>query len=277
MDRPDTIVTPESVAFDLQPAGLGSRVIAAVLDTVVLTVAMTAISFGFAFFYSRLEDSGGLEESWVGTALVATAVFVLFTTVWAYYVVFEVFRNGQTPGKRRMGLQVVRENGQGLTLLHSGLRNILRLVDFMPTLYVVGFLFVAASARGKRLGDHAAGTIVVEVGAQSSKDLGTQLLLLPEDEARLAAFVPGLDRMWLGEVKTFLEMRQDLTPGVRAIRAAKTVERLHEHISLRGSYSAEELLIWVARMAESRGIREVSHDVNPDSVGEYEKRAAREG
>jgi uncharacterized membrane protein SpoIIM required for sporulation len=97
------------------------------------------------------------DKSWV------TAVFIIgqFLILWGYFVAFEALWDGQTPGKRVLGLRVVRNGGGGVDLGASAARNLVRFVDFLPFGYFVGMVSVIANARNQRLGDLVAGTIVV--------------------------------------------------------------------------------------------------------------------
>ncbi|MEP6781263.1 MAG: stage II sporulation protein M, partial [Gemmatimonadaceae bacterium] len=95
--------------------------------------------------------------------LIALAGIMQFAIVWLYYVLFEALADGQTPGKRVMHLRVVRDGGLSVTFEASAIRNLIRIVDLQPVLfYAVGMITIIANARGKRLGDFAAGTIVVK-------------------------------------------------------------------------------------------------------------------
>ncbi len=91
----------------------------------------------------------------------AIYVVVVFLFFWGYDVAFEVLASGRTPGKRWNGLQVVRSGGQPITFLPSATRNLLRLIDWLPSLYLVGIVSILASAKNQRVGDILAGTVVV--------------------------------------------------------------------------------------------------------------------
>ncbi|MFB1485847.1 MULTISPECIES: RDD family protein [unclassified Thiocapsa] len=136
--------TPEGVDLALRVAGPAPRAIAYLLDVVVrfallLVVLPLAALTGF------------------GTGLILLAVFGL---EWLYPVVFEV-RSGATPGKRVMGLMVVHDDGTPVRLPASLIRNLLRAVDFLPMLYGAGLVSMLVDRDFRRLGDLAAGTLVV--------------------------------------------------------------------------------------------------------------------
>jgi uncharacterized RDD family membrane protein YckC len=138
--------TPEGIALALRPAGLVARGQAWLIDF--------AIRFGLFFIAAIITSvAGGM-----GTAFLLISVFLL---EWGYPVVFELGRSGATPGKRVMGLQVVMDSGLPVTPGASIVRNLLRAADFLPFFYALGVLSVLLRADFQRLGDLAAGTLVV--------------------------------------------------------------------------------------------------------------------
>ncbi len=147
------VETPEHVVLDLEIAGFASRLLAALLDSLIVT------GLGVAWFVllAVLLGFGLLGEPWFG-ALVLLGGFALWN---GYFILFEGLRRGQTPGKRRLGIRVVRDTGHAVTLGDAVVRNLLRVADFLPPPYLGGLLLMAFHRRGKRLGDLAAGTVVV--------------------------------------------------------------------------------------------------------------------
>jgi uncharacterized RDD family membrane protein YckC len=153
---PDTdlvVATPERVSFDYQVAGLGTRAIAQVVDllilsTILIAVLVTGVTVGAA----------------IGSDTVATLIEVLgsFVIVFGYFWVSEGLWSGQTVGKKIFRLRAVGDRGEPLTFMQAGIRNVVRIVDFLPYGYGVGFVVLFVNGRGKRLGDLAAGTIVVK-------------------------------------------------------------------------------------------------------------------
>jgi uncharacterized RDD family membrane protein YckC len=142
---PDTdliVATPERVSFDYQVAGLGTRGIANILDLLIVLGLLIAIFF---FVVATLIEL-------FGTAIV----------LFGYFWISEALFSGQTLGKRAFRLRVVGDRGEPLTWAQAGIRNVIRIVDFLPYGYGVGVIVLFANGRGKRLGDLAAGTIVVK-------------------------------------------------------------------------------------------------------------------
>ena len=158
MERPlsdsDLIVaTPERVSFDFQIAGLGTRAIAQIIDLLIVSlVEVAVIFFGVA--------AGTVTNS--GTVMGLVLIVFSFLNVFGYFWASEALWSGQTVGKKAFRLRAVGDRGEPLTFMQAGVRNIVRIVDFLPYGYGVGMIVLFANGKGKRLGDIAAGTIVVK-------------------------------------------------------------------------------------------------------------------
>jgi uncharacterized RDD family membrane protein YckC len=145
LDTLELIETPEGVDLSVRPAGVYVRVVAKIIDTLVEVFLLALLSV----LYVRLDNAAA--------GLILIAAFVL---LWLYNVIFEVYVGGATPGKKVMGLHVVYTNGAPVSLSGSVLRNFLRVVDVLPSLYALGLALALGNARFQRLGDMAAGTVV---------------------------------------------------------------------------------------------------------------------
>jgi uncharacterized RDD family membrane protein YckC len=146
------IATPERVSFDYQVAGLGTRAIAHLVDLLILGGLLIALTFVATY-------AASLGNSTVAGLLALIGAFVL---IFGYFWVSEALWSGQTIGKKVFRLRAVGDRGEPLTFTQAGVRNIVRIVDFLPFAYGVGLVVLFANGRGKRLGDLAAGTIVVK-------------------------------------------------------------------------------------------------------------------
>jgi uncharacterized RDD family membrane protein YckC len=156
------VSTPEQVALGFEIVGLGSRFLAALLDTLIQTVVLLALILLVGLVNTLLGPLGGARSGdWVAGATVALVVLLLFLTYWGYHIFFEMAWNGQTPGKRLIGIRVLTTGGQPITLVHSLIRNLVRIVDYLPASYMIGAVAILVTPRCQRLGDLAAGTIVV--------------------------------------------------------------------------------------------------------------------
>ena len=158
MERPvsDTdlvVATPERVSFDFQIAGLGTRAIAQIIDLLIVAVVEVAVIF-FGIAAGTVTNS----ETVSGLVLIVFS----FLNVFGYFWVSEALWSGQTIGKKAFRLRAVGDRGEPLTFMQAGIRNIVRIVDFLPYGYGVGMIVLFANGKGKRLGDLAAGTLVVK-------------------------------------------------------------------------------------------------------------------
>ncbi|MFZ5558157.1 MAG: RDD family protein [Pseudomonadota bacterium] len=149
LDSIRDVETPEGVHLMLRPAGPVPRFYAWVIDFLIRAAAYLVL----AIFLPQL---GGFGQ---GLFLI-----LLFLMEWFYPVLFEVYREGMTPGKRAMRLAVIRDDGSPVNWSASITRNLLRFADFLPFGYGLGLASMLISTEFKRLGDLAAGTLVVHQG-----------------------------------------------------------------------------------------------------------------
>ncbi len=146
LDTVFNVQTPEGIELPLKIAGFWSRSLAWLLDFLIRAF----IYFVLAMILTQFEK--------LGMGLFLILIFVL---EWFYPVLFEVNNQGMTPGKSMLGIQVVNMDATPVSWTPSLIRNILRTVDFLPLLYGLGFLTMLLNQRFQRLGDLAAGTLVV--------------------------------------------------------------------------------------------------------------------
>src|SRR5215213_8405965 len=148
--------TPEQVDLEYEVAGLGSRFIAILIDSLIQTAVMIAVVAAFALGAALIGLTTRRFFGGDGTLLVivgiAVAVLLVFLITWGYFVVFELAWNGQTPGKRAAGIRVLTTRGEPITLVHAFVRNLVRIVDYLPTSYMVGAAVILATRRAQRLG-----------------------------------------------------------------------------------------------------------------------------
>ena len=218
-----SIATPEGVDLELTLAGVGSRAVARLLDQLIQLAVMIALAILAALGGS---GSGGDEG---GALAVAGVILFLFLLQFGYDVLFETLGSGRTPGKRWAGLRVVRVDGAPVGFLPSAIRNLLRLIDFLPGVYGVAILAVLISGRNQRLGDLAAGTVVV----REKRVVTTTAPVAPPDAWRAASRqdlstwdVSSITAEELATVRRFLERRVSLTPAARQRLAGELASRL---------------------------------------------------
>jgi len=202
LDDRITIATPEGVDLELTLAGVGSRFVSALVDLAIQIVLLVGVS-GIAVAV----DAFG---SGFGYAFALIAGFFVFA---AYDVLFEVFASGRTPGKRLNALRVVRIDGSPVTFFTSAIRNVLRLVDILPGMYLVGIAAILVTRQNQRVGDVAAGTLVVRERTEQPGLRGFRgpQLLPPTNPWD----VTGVTAEELAAVRSFLARRYDLTSEAR--------------------------------------------------------------
>lgn len=213
-----TITTPEGVELRLTLAGVGSRFIAAIIDAVIELAVIGALAL--VVFPT---DAFGLGSN-AALAAYVVAVFVVF---WGYDVAFEVLAGGRTPGKRWNGLRVVRDGGQPIGLLASATRNLLRIVDWLPSGYLVGVVSILVSAKNQRLGDIVAGSIVVRELPAHRPGPSTATATPPPGAAAVVGWdVSAITAEEVATVRRFLARRGEIEPGARRELAATMAARL---------------------------------------------------
>jgi uncharacterized RDD family membrane protein YckC len=152
-----SIETPELVGIDMPVAGIGSRFVALLIDYLIWFLAVVALIFLISLIDPSLSHFSQMGEKWA----VAVFIFIPFILYWGYFTLFEAFWNGRTPGKRLAKIRVIQRSGRGIGLFESMTRNFLRIVDQFPLVYAVGAVSIFLTREHQRLGDLAAGTLVV--------------------------------------------------------------------------------------------------------------------
>ncbi len=170
------IDTPERVAFDYTIADIGNRFLAAFVDIVLVGMALLGLNgVLLALLAAAGVDPGafGFEDEtlgWAGGLAIAVYAALNFLVIWGYFMLLELKWNGQTVGKKLVGIRVVRVDGSPAGNLETAVRNLVRIVDFMPTAYLIGFVTMLFNSQARRLGDLAGGTLVVKVDAPITLD-----------------------------------------------------------------------------------------------------------
>src|SRR6267378_3477226 len=207
-----SVLTPERVSLQYDIAGIGSRGAAAIVDTLIQSVALIvvliALTAGLAAASAFLGSGTG-----AGTLFIALFALALFLVADGYFMLFEILWNGQTPGKRMVGIRVIRENGYPMRPIDAVIRNLVRMVDWLPGAYGIGVLTMLLNKRSKRLGDFASGTIVVREGSR-----GAAALIMPPAVEPQGVRLSSADATL---VRDFLVRRASMDRRARADLAAR--------------------------------------------------------
>jgi uncharacterized RDD family membrane protein YckC len=237
LDTRIDVVTPENIAFQYEIAGPFRRLPAYLIDLLIRTALVVMMVLGGLFFFTW---TGGY-----GITFFVGAV-VWFLLDWFYGGLFETFWNGQTPGKRALGLRVLTVDGQPINALQAVLRNILRAVDGLPLMplpvYMVGLVACAMNRKYQRLGDLACGTIVVvetkhRLHGLVRMDQGA----IHELVAQLPAQIP-VSRSLAKTLASYVARRAYFAPGRRAEIASVLGEPLVSLYGLPAGTSHDLLL-----------------------------------
>lgn len=265
MNRTVTIVTPENIQITYQVAGCASRFMALLVDLVlqfllILLVQMVMGLFGWL--------GGGFG---IGNLFSAAAMILVYLVVFAYAIFFEMLWGGRTPGKRLFGLRVIRDGGYPITFLSSTLRNILRFVDFgvvpltgspLVLFGLPGLACIFFSPTYKRLGDYAAGTLVIS--ERGSTPFGKRSVgdVTSPGVAFFLPLVKNLDRLTVEEyrlVRRFVARRRDLDARTQATIADRIARPLMQKLEISAPITfqvqyADLLEALEQRYAEEQGL-----------------------
>lgn len=247
------VETPEQTAIEFPLAGIGSRFIAILIDSLIqgaVMLAVVLVLLGIGIGFSNILSSTDTSDA---AAIWAIAIIILavFLVTNGYFILFESIWNGQTPGKRLTHIRVIKDNGQPITPIDAVARNLMRIVDQMPAIYGIGVLVAWLSPQSKRLGDYVAGTVVVH-----EKPLDA---VTPQWGTAPAAATQhyGANRLTPEEfavIEAFLSRRSALDAGVRYDTAASIIRRIESKLTLPPDRpSAEKLLEELSNERRSTG------------------------
>jgi uncharacterized RDD family membrane protein YckC len=249
--------TPESVELEFTLAGIGNRAWALLIDYLVLATILTTVLIAWVIIAGQLSDFwqqifGSKVDVW----LLAITFIVSFVIYAGYFVFFETLWQGQTPGKKAAQIRVVRDNGRPIGMQPATLRALLRPLD--EFLFIGAFL-IMFSRREKRLGDLAAGTIVIQSGtpttsaniiiSEQAKSLYQELIqitdlsrLLPDDFAVIREYLQRRSAMSL-KAKSALSLK--LSQQVQGILNIENLPAtIHSDILLEAVYLGYQNQDW---------------------------------
>jgi len=212
-----TIDTPEGVPLELTLAGVGSRFASALLDYILQFIILVALAL-------VLRYGAGFSP---GSSSVSAAFWVVgfFAVFWGYDVAFEVLNSGRTPGKAANGLRVVRESGAPVTFGPSAVRNVIRIIDLLPGTYLVGITSILVTKRNQRVGDLAAGTLVI----RETRRLPPEVRVAPSVQTPTWD-TSAIGREDLDTAAALLARRHELEAGARIQIAAELAGRLRPKV-----------------------------------------------
>jgi len=228
MDRTLRVRTPESIAFSYELAGLGSRFLALSIDLTIQILLAIGIFLGLAyaaFNAGPLARHASVVDKTAQSLGYAIISFIISVIFFGYFIIFEAYWNGQTPGKKMLALRVVRDGGYPADFASAAVRNLIRVGEFFFCFYLVSAIAALLSPENKRLGDMAAGTIVV-------RDARSAALakIAKEYDAQAPRFAM-LDPDEYALIDRFVARRDGMAPGNRAVMAARIAQRVRPRVS----------------------------------------------
>lgn len=228
------LLTPESVELEITLAGIGSRALALTLDYCLLLLAEALLWTLLGLFSQQLFDYlERLQVNYSGLLLwgMSMALLVSLAIYAGYFVGFETLWQGQTPGKRLAKIRVIRDSGQPVRLAQSTLRALLRPID---DLLFAGMFLICLGPQEKRLGDWAAGTLVVRETRPQSRRHDA----LSDSAQALALELPGLANLTqiqpddFAVIGEYLQRRQAMSIPARSELSLKLAREIRAIVGL---------------------------------------------
>jgi len=249
------IDTPEQIPLEFALAGVGSRALALILDTLILTLCYLVLFIGaIAVIAGTTKYAGTMSSTWA----IAIILLLAFLLQWGYFAIFETLWKGQTPGKRYMDVRVIKDSGAPITAYEAIGRNLLRVVDSSP-MYGIGILCVMLNKQNKRLGDMVAGTVVVHERPATEIQPAWSPAVASAPSPVVASSPYNVARLSVQElelIETFLQRRYDLMPEVRYQAAAQIAERVTASLQIpREGRPAPEVLLETLARERRNGMR----------------------
>jgi len=238
-----SIDTPEQIALEFPLAGVGSRFLAIAFDTLLQAIAAVLLAIVGGTVGFAVASASRSAAPWV-FALLLLGFFALYA---GYFAVFEALWRGQTPGKRLVGLRVIDVSGSPVSVYAAILRNLIRIVDQLPGIYAVGIFSVLVTSRQQRLGDLAAGTVVVH---ERTETLAVPATTAP-GAARVGAHQLTPDDLLVME--SFLRRRGDLDPILRLDTARRIAQRMAAKLQIEPAEDEERFIERLAAEYRSSG------------------------
>jgi uncharacterized RDD family membrane protein YckC len=213
-----SVTTPERVLVEHDIAGVGSRAVAQILDWIVITLLLVA-----GLFMAGAQSAMGLPHWWILTQLVV----MIGATPLGYFILLE-WRFAATLGKRKMRIRVLTAQGAPIGIRESLVRNLLRLIDYLPGGYLLGGIVAIASSRSQRLGDMAAGTIAVRTTKRpTAAAAAASFVEMVSAQAAPGALVSGQLAAIIAE---FESRRKTLSKQAQATLASKIAARVERDL-----------------------------------------------
>lgn len=201
------------------------------IDSLIQGVCYFALFLLAALVIAVFPAPKGLEN--IGPKWAVAIIIISGFLVYAgYFAIFETWWHGQTPGKKYVGIRVVKDTGRGITGGEAMSRNFLRIVDGFPAFYLFGLIVMLVNKEKKRVGDYVAGTLVVHEKVADEKEVSFQPL---QENTVVQDWSTRLTAQDLELIESFLQRRYTLEPGARYV----TGSRIAEHLTKKSGVTPE--------------------------------------
>lgn len=228
-EREFEITTPESVALQQRTAGPGTRFLALLIDLLLVFFLISFVEYIVLLLLTIVAAGSGPSDQnqLFASIVVLVSVGVGFLIFFGYWFVMETWFGGQTIGKKALGIRAVMKGGFPLTASASLTRNLVRLVDMIPPpLFFVGLVSMALSKKYQRLGDHAAGTLVVR--DRSHRDQSSGFFFAGLHPSQVSHWdTSGISNRDLELIRRFLARRTSLSGAARYTLGLRLARRYH--------------------------------------------------
>jgi uncharacterized RDD family membrane protein YckC len=220
--------TPESVELEFILAGIGNRTQALVIDYAIWSLALLFVLVMWAWLYTQVP---WLRTDPIRQWLAAIQILILFSIYIGYFVLFETWWSGQTPGKRYVKIRVIRDDGRNVGIQQSIIRSLLRPID---DILCLGLVSILVTSQEKRLGDWVAGTISIQEGQAVSANkiaispAATELAERLIATGRIAALTPEE----FATIRKYLYRYPTLTPAAKIQVSDRLVQQLLTRLEL---------------------------------------------
>lgn len=255
------VLTSENVRLTYSLAGLGSRTAAYLIDKAIIGLVVAGITLLFISFGMSFEALDYMMGGSVATSfLMGLYIFVVAIVFWGYYFLFEWMNWGQTPGKQTMGIRVSMADGAPADLVACAVRNVIRFLDEVLAAFGITFLLMIFTPRFQRLGDLAAGTVVVKRRKLRFEEVMSAAVSAEKARAQLAtepamqAVTLRIDDAEINVIAKFLERRDTLPLHVRTELGRDLAGRLRSKMGADTGteMSDEDLLMTALNQARKR-------------------------
>lgn len=253
MSRTIEIVTPEQVVIQYELAGIGSRGAAALLDALAQLCIYAAL-LGAITLLMKLTSLPFWDEMSIAI-LISLLTLSFFVIMWGYYIAFETLWNGETPGKRILGLRVMKDGGYPVDFRSVVIRNLVRAADALPGIpglpfYGLGFVSVLLHGQYKRLGDLAACTVVVRhaTAEETMKPLLGEAQVMRLLDAATLSQLSRLSREEYRLVQQFLERRNELPSTLQVEFARRLAQQFIDKFSYQVPALGMDYLRWLEEL-----------------------------